>query len=190
TQGVFYAGGDAGNTTASAHIAKFNGSAWTTVVGKRNANGDIVGGASGTSPHADSRDLEFDASGNLMESDDGGLYRLTNPNNPGPFSWQSANGNLRAIEVAAVAYDSLNNLLVIGNQDNGGAVKGTDEGIEWRGFGAGDGNTMQVVAGPTFSTHYLMQNNFKFFKRRTVDEHNRLVDQSAPNWNSTPITLS
>src|SRR5262249_52468595 len=33
-------------------------------------------GASGTGPHADSRTMVFDAAGNILEGDDGGIYRL------------------------------------------------------------------------------------------------------------------
>src|SRR5262249_3050588 len=32
-------------------------------------------GGPGTAPHADSRDMAFDASGNLLEADDGGVFR-------------------------------------------------------------------------------------------------------------------
>ena len=37
------------------------------------------GTASNSSPHADSRDMTFDANGNIIEVDDGGIYRRTNP---------------------------------------------------------------------------------------------------------------
>jgi len=32
-----------------------------------------------TSPHADSREMAIDADGNLVESDDGGIYKRTSP---------------------------------------------------------------------------------------------------------------
>ena len=46
-------------------------------------------------PHADSRDMTFDASGRLIEVDDGGVYYRSSPqNNSG--DWFSLNGNLRS----------------------------------------------------------------------------------------------
>ena len=43
-------------------------------------------GGNNTAPHADSRDLAFDANGSLLESDDGGVYRRTNPTGAGSWS--------------------------------------------------------------------------------------------------------
>src|SRR5262245_45610063 len=81
----------------------------------------VLGGpgvANGTAPHADSRDMAFDAAGNLIESDDGGVFRLTTPTAAGR-TWQSLNSNLRITEVLSAAYDPLNNVIFTGNQDNG-----------------------------------------------------------------------
>ncbi len=58
---------------------------------------DIPGGgtASGSAPHADSREMVFDAGGNLVEVDDGGIYIRTSPtDNTG--DWFSRNGNCRS----------------------------------------------------------------------------------------------
>ena len=78
----------------------------------------ILGGANNTAPHADSRDLAFDANGNLLETDDGGIYRLSNPATAGR-TWTSLNGDLRLTETLSVAYDPVNNIIFSGNQDNG-----------------------------------------------------------------------
>ncbi len=43
---------------------------------------NVLAGANGTAPHADSRELIFDSAGRIREADDGGLYRLDNPNTP------------------------------------------------------------------------------------------------------------
>ena len=50
-------------------------------------------GANGTAPHADSRAMVFDALGNLLEADDGGIYRLSNPGSSSR-KWTSVIGNL------------------------------------------------------------------------------------------------
>ena len=49
-------------------------------------------GANGTAPHADSRDIKFDINGDLLEVDDGGIYRLTNPTVAGR-TWSSLNAS-------------------------------------------------------------------------------------------------
>ena len=48
-------------------------------------------GANGTAPHADSRNMIFDPDGNLLQTDDGGVYRLVNPNDSTRV-WESAGG--------------------------------------------------------------------------------------------------
>jgi hypothetical protein len=59
-------------------------------------------GANNTCIHADSRNMVFDPNGNLLEMDDGGIYRLTNPNGaPAPQParrWDTVGGNLKAIQ--------------------------------------------------------------------------------------------
>ncbi|PYR44864.1 MAG: hypothetical protein DMF89_26665, partial [Acidobacteria bacterium] len=42
----------------------------------------VLGNANGTAPHADSRAMVFDRFGDLLEGDDGGLYRLIAPTQP------------------------------------------------------------------------------------------------------------
>ena len=61
----------------------------------------IPGGGtiSGSSPHADSREMVFDANGNLVEGDDGGIYRRTSPGSSAG-DWFSINGNLQVTEHA------------------------------------------------------------------------------------------
>src|SRR5262249_45273357 len=65
-----------------------SGQQWTWVTGKSSNDPNnpmsIVSGAGGTAPHSDSRVLAFvgtGASATLLEGDDGGLFRLTNPDN-------------------------------------------------------------------------------------------------------------
>src|SRR5205807_1527878 len=79
----------------------------------------------GTSPHPDSRAIVL-AGGNLWESDDGGVYQLHNPGDAAagsPRQWVSKNGDLRITEVYSVAYDPINNAILVGAQDNGAAAQ-------------------------------------------------------------------
>jgi Ca2+-binding RTX toxin-like protein len=74
-------------------------------------------GANNTAPHPDSRFMVF--SGNdLLEADDGGIYRLRNASNV-TRRWEPLVGNLRVTEMVSAAYDPAQNLLVAGAQDNG-----------------------------------------------------------------------
>ena len=90
-------------------FAQGAGTQWTWLVGN---------GANGTSPHPDARWLTFDANGDLLDADDGGVYRL-NDTGAGTQSWVSVNGNLRTVEFYSVAYDSNANSSFGGTQDNG-----------------------------------------------------------------------
>jgi hypothetical protein len=112
-------------------------------------------------PHSDSRNMVFDANGNLLECDDGGIYRLNNPDNfLGLFSsWSSVNGNIRPTEFYSVAYDPINHVIIGGAQDNGSPAQSGSGNFAW-GWGSavsgGDGGIAQVttetastVNGPT-----------------------------------------
>src|SRR5258706_2059535 len=60
----------------------------------------------------------LEPNGNILETDDGGIYRLSTPI-LNTRRWASLNGNLRITEIHSVAYDPLNNVIFSGNQDNG-----------------------------------------------------------------------
>ena len=57
----------------------------------------LGGTASSTAPHADSREMTFDAAGDLIEVDDGGVYRRTSPED---FNgdWSSLTGDLQVTD--------------------------------------------------------------------------------------------
>jgi photosystem II stability/assembly factor-like uncharacterized protein len=99
---------------------------WAVVVGP-GANGTPPGGSGNhpTIPHSDSKALVFDAGGNLLLGDDGGVYRLVNPNAVAPTDryWVSVNGTLQNNEMYSVAYDAIDHILVGGSQDNGMAIQ-------------------------------------------------------------------
>ena len=78
-----------------------------------------AGALGGTTPHADPRDLVFLGNNTLLEVDDGGFYFIQNPTNAAANSWNSFNGNLGAFELYSVAYDSTNDVIITGTQDNG-----------------------------------------------------------------------
>src|SRR5262249_49335965 len=80
-----------------------------------------IGTTPRTAPHADTRSLLV-SGGVLYETDDGGIYRRSNPKSSTGV-WSSVNGNIRDSEFTGIAYDPLNNVLLAGAQDNGNAVQ-------------------------------------------------------------------
>jgi hypothetical protein len=58
------------------------------------------GTANNTAPHADSRVMVFDAAGNLLEGDDGGITKRTSPID-GTGDWSFLDGNLQITEFAS-----------------------------------------------------------------------------------------
>jgi hypothetical protein len=140
----------------------------------------VTGGAAG-SPHADSRDMVFDANGNILESDDGGTYRLTNPNAAGRV-WGPVVGNMRPTELYSVAYDTLNHVIFGGAQDNGSPEQtghesppGSAGSLQWTDPLGSDGGIVAVdnTSTPGSSLHYSATQNLKFgFIRQTFDNTN------------------
>ena len=150
-----------------------------------------LAGANGTAPHADSRDMVFDASGRILEADDGGIYRLVAINNPALRKWESVDGNLRINEENSLGYDSRNNVIITGNQDTGtaaqlsggnqtwdsvylGITSGAGTGSPQNLYLQGDGNFSQAVdeSNAGFTLRYSMGNNFGFFWRTSYNNSN------------------
>src|SRR5260370_3227284 len=101
----------------SGNIFRWDSSAWTNAV---------CTGASSTSPHADSRNFAYDPSGNLIQVNDGGIVRLTNPDGAaGARSWSSMNNNIQPTEMHSAAYDSLSGVIIGGTQETCTTVQST-----------------------------------------------------------------
>jgi hypothetical protein len=107
--------------------------------------GGLVRGGTGnnSAPHADSRAMSMDADGALIEVSDGGIYRLTttlaNPTSQTAI-WQSLCSNLCIFEIHSLAYDPVNEYVIVGTQDNGTIVSNStsSKNIFW-----GDGGDAQ-----------------------------------------------
>ncbi|MEW6161398.1 MAG: hypothetical protein AB1813_28550, partial [Verrucomicrobiota bacterium] len=196
----------AGSTTLSARIFRGDANPATATPGQA-AQAQVwepivAGYANGTAPHADSRVMIFDSNGTLLEGDDGGLYRLVNPDQrsitnfpsgPGAVAgnrhWISLNGDLRINELVAVAWDSVTNLMLGGSQDNGSLQQhdrrdndgdgARDEGDEeefWRGVLSGDGVAVDVEAQTaTQSRRYWISNHFTWAFTETYNSGNNQV---------------
>ncbi len=149
------------------------GSQWTTIV---QAN------AGNTSPHADTRDMEFMANGFLVESDDGGMYRRSNPTSSAGV-WSSIAGNLQVFEIHDVAWNAISNTIVAGTQDNGTHQQPTVDNTTWNFFNGGDGGDVAVdnvsLAGSNRAVRYYSSQNLGGFRRQVVDVNNSVISTAT-----------
>ena len=134
------------------------------------ADPDGIGGNPGTAPHADSRAMAF-AGNDLLEADDGGIYRLKNPSTLAGREWESINGDLRVGEMYSVAYDRLNNVVLAGNQDTGVAEQvNPGQPYVWRTVLQGDGSIQAVeVVDANTVNRYSLGGALDSLTRRTVE---------------------
>jgi autotransporter-associated beta strand protein len=108
-----------------------------------------------SSPHPDTRSLVFDTNGNLLTTDDGGVYTLTNPATSG--TWTALGGSaaagspLRAIETYSAVMDPKTGRLAFASQDNGAglsaptaAISQIMPGAPWQNVLGGDGFSVAV----------------------------------------------
>jgi outer membrane autotransporter protein len=94
--------------------------------------------ANGSTVHADSRAITFDANGRMIFTSDGTIYARTNPqDNTG--AWTRLSGNLSAFETARVAYDAVGKRLMVAAQDNGVTIQSARNNQLWNATHGADG---------------------------------------------------
>jgi hypothetical protein len=131
-------------------------------------------GAGGTSPHADSRAMAFDANGNLLESDDGGIYRRSTPATTG--TWSSVIGNLAVTEVHDLAHDRVANVIMIGTQDNGMHMQQAAANPRWTMINGGDGGDAAIDDDTLGGSYrYISSQNSGGFRRAQYSAANAFV---------------
>ncbi len=134
-------------------------------------------GGVNTSPHADSRALAFDANGDLLVADDGGIYRRTSPTLP-TGTWVSMIGDLSVSETHDLAHDRVANVILIGTQDNGMHQQATPSDLRWNWINSGDGGDAAIddisLAGAG-SYRYLSSQNLGSFRRAQYSAANAQV---------------
>jgi hypothetical protein len=153
----------------SGNVFQFTGGAWAN---------RVMNGANGTSPHADSRCMVYDQAGNILQSNDGGIFKLSNPGSS-TRSWSSLNANITPTEAHAGAYDELNHVIVTGNQDTGTSYQLTQNGTTWNSFTTGDGGNPQVdnnvAAHPGTVIRYGSFSGLGSFNRSTWNSANTFL---------------
>jgi hypothetical protein len=97
-------------------------------------------------PHVDSHAMTFDANGKLVEGDDGGVYRLDNPDTSNTL-WSDLNGNLNTIQFDGIALNPTNANIAYGGAQDNGPLKYTGSAV-WgpigTGFPGGDAGVVRV----------------------------------------------
>jgi hypothetical protein len=150
------------------NVFRWNGTAWQNVV---------CNGANATAPHPDSRFMAFDADGNLLQTNDGGIARLVSPNTASTRKWVAIDGNIRSAEFHSIAYDPLSNIVFGGTQDNGTAVQAQQGNFTWMGLLGADGGVVGVDA--SNSTESLRYSSFQNFGFQSIEmgrhKHNALA---------------
>jgi len=117
----------------------------------------------GRTTHADSHVITFDASGNLIQSDDGGIFMLpyqdasAGAHGLGPGGgWRSLLGNLQIAEIVSIAYNPRTKVILGGMQDIGVNEQEDPDSNVWQIVSGGDGGDVAIdgrgVNGRTF--HY------------------------------------
>jgi hypothetical protein len=136
-------------------------------------------GGNNTAPHADSRDLAFDADGSLLEADDGGIYRRNNPTGAG--SWVSAIGDLAVMEVHDLDHDGIANTITIGTQDNGTHMQQLPTTQRWVHIFDGDGGDVAIddITLAVGSYRYISSQLLGGFTRRRYSTANAFVSEIA-----------
>ncbi|MEK6644707.1 MAG: dockerin type I domain-containing protein [Planctomycetota bacterium] len=127
---IVFVGGQSG---ANGILKSENGgTSWTT----------IESDATGQGPHVDFHYMSFDASGRLLTTNDGGIFRLDNPT-LGSLDWVSLNGNIQTTQFIGIAMDPTNLDLSYGGSQDNGTEKFTGF-LGWTAIRGGDGGHVEV----------------------------------------------
>ena len=134
-----------------------------------------------TAPHADSRGLVMSPSGNLIEVDDGGIFRRTDPRSA-DGDWSSMNGNLQITELHSAAWDANTHTILGGAQDTGAPHQSKSLTRIWETLLEGDGGVVaiDVTSTPGRSIRYVSAYNLYGFTRLNFDETNTLQSFDYP----------
>lgn len=145
-----------------------------------------IGTAGNSSPHADSRDMDFDASGDLLESDDGGVYKQTSPIDA-TGDWFSLNGNANVSEIHSIDWDANANIIISGVQDNGTPQQEFPSNSKWSSLSTADGGDVAVddISSPDESVRYSSFQRLGSFRRRVFSSGNVLQSVTAPTLTNT-----
>ena len=154
-----------GATNWTGRLFRSDGTNWTAITDNFTSGG--------SAPHADSRALAFDSNGNLIEGDDGGLFRQSSPTNSNG-NWTAIGGSgtngLRVTEIHSLAYDSHGGVLIAGAQDTGAMQQNVHNSTTWTELNQGDGGVVGVYDRP--GTNSYRYNSYDHLSGFTYSEYN------------------
>ena len=144
--------------------------------------------------HADSRNITFDATGSLIQVDDGGIYRRLSPQDTGG-AWESVVGNLTLNQFYTARLDIRNNVIFGGTQDTSSIQQTSGAGLTgdpiFENTLGGDGFWQAVdnISDPNVTYRYQAANFLATTRRFGYDNNNMLVsdqpvlfaDPATPN---------
>jgi hypothetical protein len=94
-------------------------------------------------PHSDCQVLVFDAGRNLLMATDGGIYRVTGPDQAAP-TWQHIGETMHVNEPLSVSYDTLTSVAMNGSADNGVEYQPSPGMLRWQKLDWGDGGGSDI----------------------------------------------
>jgi hypothetical protein len=146
---------------------------WTTIAGSGTPNF--------TTPHADSRDIAFDANLDMILGEDGGVFKRPRPRET-TGDWFSLAGNLGSAEVHNSAYDGNSRAVLAGTQDNGAVFQLVPGQLAGENVTFGDGGDVDVdtTSTPGFSFRYTSSQFLFGFRRREYDAANNFISEVFP----------
>lgn len=109
----------------------------------------------GRGPHVDHHAMTFDANGRLIEVNDGGIWRLTDPA-LASLQWADLNGNMQITQFIGIAMDPGDPELAYGgSQDNG--TKMFTGVLGWTAIRGGDGGQFRVDPANPMTVYHTFQ---------------------------------
>ncbi len=158
---------------------KPTGKQWVHLTHSKDLGPDGGGTANKSAPHADSRCMAMAVNGVLIEGDDGGVYRRTNPKDDSG-DWFSSNGNLQTSEYHAIAWDANANVVVAGAQDTGTSEQLLATSPRFKSIATADGGVVAVDdrTTPGRSVRYSSWQELGKFRRRVFNAGNLLLSDT------------
>jgi hypothetical protein len=143
---------------------------------------DISSDALGNGPRIGHHSFNFDATGNLLDVGDGGIWKLVAPGTAN-FRWVDLNSNLSIAELNNVALDPGNaDLAFAGSQGNG--TEAFRDSTNWTLLNGGDGGNVEVDS----STVPLTLYRDTFFKTGSGSANNTTFFQGSFDGGVTWLT--
>ncbi len=136
-----------------------------------------LGDAHGTASHPDSRTMVVDSNGDILEGDDGGIYRLKKPNDDALRQWIPLNLGLGVTEINfSVEWDSVTHTALAGSQDNGVIEQLGTNSTSWKDVSGGDGFFVAIGKSGVNTVRYLISNSLRDMERRVFSPGGELVE--------------